>query len=486
LIEFRNVSMTYKTGIYALKNVSFKVMDGEFVFVIGRSGSGKSTLIKLLTCEENPVSGNVFVDNYEISFLKRSLIPYLRRNIGMVFQDFRLIYSKTVYENVAFAMEIIGASKKLISTRVPIVLSIVGLRDKAQMKPNQLSGGEQQRVAIARAMVNNPMLILADEPTGNLDPENSESIMALLEDINCGGTTIMVCTHDSSIVNKMRRRVIEIADGFLVRDELLGEYNLAIGCDFKKNKQKIRSEISVNNKAKKKAKAKIAATEPFVRNINIKFSEEDFIDNTESATEKTAEDIDENPAEDMDSIIGTDNEIELLEEIEKEIDAGTESESEDTKPDSDIQTESEPYYQPETESDNQSETESDNQSETEHYYQPETEPKLNPKHESEHDVDNISEINYNSETIDEIEIFPIQSNKNGTRNSDNAIGLSGAGNIENINEILGSIRNSKDSNSTLYSIEIEDTQGISLEEKPDFANMIRPKRVPAPGKTEDL
>jgi len=269
--------MTYMPGINALRKVSFKIEDSEFVFVIGKSGSGKSTLIKLLTCEENPTAGSVFIDDYEISFLRRSLIPYLRRNIGMVFQDFRLIYSKTVYENVAFAMEIIGASKKNIKTRVPIVLSIVGLRNKANMKPNQLSGGEQQRVAIARAMVNNPMLILADEPTGNLDPVNSELIMALLEEINCSGTTIIVCTHDSSIVNKMKRRVIEISDGRVVRDEKLGEYNLdkcsliRTGQTYRKGKSKDR------HKEKEKDPDKKSKAEPFVRNINIKLeNEEDF------------------------------------------------------------------------------------------------------------------------------------------------------------------------------------------------------------------
>jgi len=286
LIEFRNVSMSYKTGIQALKNVSFKVQDGEFVFIIGLSGSGKSTLVKLLTCEENPSKGNVFIDDYDISFLKRSLIPYLRRNIGMVFQDFRLIYSKTVYENVAFAMEIIGASPKLIKHRVPIVLSIVGLRDKAFVKANELSGGEQQRVVIARAMVNNPMLILADEPTGNLDPVNSELIMALLEEINYSGTTVIVCTHESSIVNRMRRRVIEISDGSLVRDEMLGEYNLATSSENQKKKSKgakQRSPASLPPSKKKQA----AHGVPFVRNINIKFGDEENMENEEDNIENT-------------------------------------------------------------------------------------------------------------------------------------------------------------------------------------------------------
>lgn len=270
LIEFQNVSMTYKTGVNALKNISFSVMDGEFLFVIGKSGSGKSSLIKLLTCEEDPSAGHVLIDDYEISFLKRGLIPYLRRNIGMVFQDFRLIYSKTVYENVAFAMEIIGASPSLIKRRVPIVLSIVGLRDKAKVKTNQLSGGEQQRVAIARAMVNNPMLILADEPTGNLDPINSEAIMALLEQINACGTTVIVCTHESNIVNKMKKRVIEISDGRIVRDELTGEYNLLSPSKTATRNSPKQSVLSKDQSLISKAQPKSA---PLVRNINIKFSD---------------------------------------------------------------------------------------------------------------------------------------------------------------------------------------------------------------------
>lgn len=229
MIEFRRVSKVYQTGTHALKthalnDVSFKIMDGEFVFIIGRSGAGKSTLIKLLTCEEKPSEGSVLIDNFDISRIRRSLVPYLRRNIGMIFQDFRLIYTKTVYENVAFAMEIIGASRRSIQRRVPIVLSIVGLKDKSSAKPGELSGGEQQRVAVARAMVNNPMLILADEPTGNLDPANSESVMALLEEINRGGTTVIICTHDHELVDRMKKRVVEISDGLLVRDDCEGAY----------------------------------------------------------------------------------------------------------------------------------------------------------------------------------------------------------------------------------------------------------------------
>jgi cell division transport system ATP-binding protein len=224
LIEFNKVSMTYQTGTIALKDVSFTVNDGEFVFIIGRSGAGKSTLVKLLTCEEKPSNGQVMIDHYDISRIKRSLVPYLRRSIGMVFQDFRLIYTKTVFENVAFAMEIVGSSKRAIRRRVPIVLSIVGLRDKAGARPGELSGGEQQRVAIARAMVNNPTLILADEPTGNLDPTNGESVMALLDEINRSGTTVVICSHNRDMIDRMKKRVIEIDDGCLVRDDCHGYY----------------------------------------------------------------------------------------------------------------------------------------------------------------------------------------------------------------------------------------------------------------------
>lgn len=219
MIEFDNVSMSYSNAKeYALRNVSFQIQNGEFVFIIGQSGSGKSTLIKLMSCEVHPNEGQVKIDDLDIHGIRRRMVPYLRRSIGMIFQDFRLIQTKTVYENIAFAMEILGASKRAIHRRVPMVLSIVGLKDKANMKPGELSGGEQQRVAIARAIVNNPMLLLADEPTGNLDPATSESIMAILEEINRNGTTVLVCTHDLNLVDRMQKRVIEIDRGFLVRD----------------------------------------------------------------------------------------------------------------------------------------------------------------------------------------------------------------------------------------------------------------------------
>lgn len=219
MIEFSDVSKRYShKSPWALRHVNFQVADGEFVFIIGQSGSGKSTLIKLMTCEERPTEGRVLIDGYNLNTMKRRFVPFLRRNIGMVFQDFRLIQSKTVYENVAFALEILGVQPKMIRRQVSMVLSTVGLRSRDKARPDELSGGEQQRVGIARAMVNNPALLVADEPTGNLDPENSESIMAMLEEINRNGTTVVVCTHDRALVDRMRKRVIEIEDGALVRD----------------------------------------------------------------------------------------------------------------------------------------------------------------------------------------------------------------------------------------------------------------------------
>ncbi len=224
MIEFRNVSKIYSNGAKALENVSFEIDAGEFVFCIGESGAGKSTLIRLLTCEEKPTSGTVILGNYELSRLQKRLIPRIRRKIGMIFQDFRLIETKTVFENVAFAMEIVGASKSQIKRRVAMVLSVVGLKDKANSYPSELSGGEAQRVGVARAMINNPGLIVADEPTGNLDPANGEAILALLEEINRAGTTVICCTHDVSLVNLMKKRVIEIDNGHISRDEVEGSY----------------------------------------------------------------------------------------------------------------------------------------------------------------------------------------------------------------------------------------------------------------------
>ena len=219
MVDFENVSMSYtKKGPKALDAVSFKIEPGEFVFIIGPSGSGKSTVIKLISCEESFQDGNIRVGDTELKRIKRRAIPYLRRNIGMVFQDFRLIESKTVFENIAFAMEILGKSKNEINRQVPMILSTVGLRSKQDAYPNELSGGEQQRVGIARALVNNPKVILADEPTGNLDPKITEQIMGVLKDINESGTTVIVCTHDRVLVDSMHERVIEIINGKVVRD----------------------------------------------------------------------------------------------------------------------------------------------------------------------------------------------------------------------------------------------------------------------------
>lgn len=219
MIRFENVHKTYKTGTDALRGVTFTIRDGEFVFIIGKSGSGKSTLMKCITREEKPTEGLVIIDKFCISKMPRALIPILRRQIGIIYQDFRLIETKTVEENIAFAGEIIGVPRKKLHQMVDIVLGAVGLRDKANSMPLELSGGEQQRVAIARAMLNSPKLIVADEPTGNLDPETSEAIMALLAEINRNGTTVVVCTHDSNLVDAMKKRVIEVDDGLIVRDE---------------------------------------------------------------------------------------------------------------------------------------------------------------------------------------------------------------------------------------------------------------------------
>ncbi len=219
MIRFEKVKKTYKSGVEALKGVDFTVKSGEFVFIIGRSGSGKSTLLKCITCEENPTEGKVTIDNFDISHMSRALVPVLRRQIGMIYQDFRLIDTKTVAENIAFAGEIIGVPKQSLTRSVQIMLKVVGLEDKADAYPQELSGGEQQRVAIARAMVNTPKIIVADEPTGNLDPETSENIMAMLLEINRSGTTVIVCTHDSNLVDRMQQRVIEIEEGLIVRDE---------------------------------------------------------------------------------------------------------------------------------------------------------------------------------------------------------------------------------------------------------------------------
>lgn len=219
MIEFKNVSKKYGTGTVAVDNANFTIEKGEFAFLIGDSGSGKSTMIKMMLKEEDPTSGNIIINGRDITKIKPSKVPYLRRSMGIVFQDFRLLPDKTVYDNVAFAMYVVRASQKHIKRQVPMVLSLVGLSQKAKMYPNELSGGEQQRVALARAIVNNPSMLIADEPTGNLDPNTAWDIMELLNDINLRGTTVVVATHAKDIVDRMNRRVIRIDHGNIIRDE---------------------------------------------------------------------------------------------------------------------------------------------------------------------------------------------------------------------------------------------------------------------------
>ncbi len=229
MIEFKNVSKTYQdVGVKALDNVSFFIDKGEFVFLVGPSGAGKSTLTKLLIREEEANSGEIIINGFDVCNLPKNKIPYLRRSIGMVFQDFRLLPNKTVYENVAFAMQVIGASRSEIRRNVPNVLSLVGLAHKARVKPSQLSGGEQQRVSLARALVNKPPVIIADEPTGNLDPDTANEIMQLLCEINRRGTTMIVATHAKNFVDDMQKRVLAIENGILVRDEEEGTYGYDI------------------------------------------------------------------------------------------------------------------------------------------------------------------------------------------------------------------------------------------------------------------
>ena len=225
VIRFSEVQKIYDNGTKALKGVSFAVDQGDFVFFIGHSGSGKSTIVKLLMAEERPTAGDITVNNYRISTLKHSKVPFLRRTMGVVFQDFRLIQSKTVFDNVAFAMRAVGASTKEIRKRVPYVLALVRLAHKAKAYPTELSGGEQQRVALARALVNNPSLLVADEPTGNLDPQMSVEIMQLLNEINNRGTTVIVVTHEKALVDMMKKRVIMLEDGKLISDRTGGYAN---------------------------------------------------------------------------------------------------------------------------------------------------------------------------------------------------------------------------------------------------------------------
>ncbi|MBC8589722.1 cell division ATP-binding protein FtsE [Wansuia hejianensis] len=224
MIKLINVSKEYKNGVKALSNIDLNIKKGEFVYLVGSSGAGKSTLVKLLLKEEEPTEGQIYLNQMDITKVRNRKVPYIRRNIGVVFQDFRLLPNKTVYENIAFAMEIVGVPSKEIRRKVPSILSLVDLSRKSSSFPDQLSGGEQQRVAIARAIANNPPILLADEPTGNLDPDTAWEIMKLLSDINGGGTTILMATHAREIVNTMRKRVIAIQEGVIVRDEEKGGY----------------------------------------------------------------------------------------------------------------------------------------------------------------------------------------------------------------------------------------------------------------------
>ena len=224
MIRMKNVSKVYENGAVALDHVNIEIVKGEFVFVVGVSGAGKSTFIKMLFREELPTEGELFVNGHDVVHMDMTDVPYLRRGLGVIFQDYRLLSDKTVYENVAFAMRVIEAPRQMIQRRVNAVLDVVGLRDKYRDFPSQLSGGEQQRVAIARAIVNDPAILIADEPTGNLDPETSWDIMDIFKRINTAGTTIVMATHDKNIVDTMQRRVVAIEDGKIVRDEQRGGY----------------------------------------------------------------------------------------------------------------------------------------------------------------------------------------------------------------------------------------------------------------------
>ena len=224
MVKLQDTFKTYDNGTKALKGVTLTIEDGEFVFIVGPSGSGKSTIIKLLAAELRPSSGKVSVNGFHIADIKQREIPYLRRTVGVVFQDFRLIENKSVYENVAFVMRAVGTHTRVIKKRVPYVLDLVGLLHKARRLPSELSGGEQQRVAIARALVNNPSIIIADEPTGNLDPARSLELMMLLEKINSLGTTVVVVTHEKELVNQFEKRVVAIDGGLVISDRTGGYY----------------------------------------------------------------------------------------------------------------------------------------------------------------------------------------------------------------------------------------------------------------------
>jgi cell division transport system ATP-binding protein len=226
MIKTQGVQKVFKGGIVALEEISIDIEKGEFVFIVGPSGSGKSTFIKLLTKEEEPTTGEVYVAGKNLASLPRWRVPYLRRNVGCVFQDFKLLPNRTVFENVAFGLEVIGRPRTVVKRQVPQILELVGLGEKLDRFPDELSGGEQQRVSIARAFVNRPLILVADEPTGNLDPATSVGIMRLLDRINRTGTTIVMATHDHAIVDSMRRRVIELENGHVVRDQSRGIYGV--------------------------------------------------------------------------------------------------------------------------------------------------------------------------------------------------------------------------------------------------------------------
>ncbi|MEY8402048.1 cell division ATP-binding protein FtsE [Oscillospiraceae bacterium 44-34] len=226
MIRLIDVHKEYDNGTKALKGVNMRIDDGEFVFLVGPSGSGKSTVIKLITAEIAPTDGRVMVNGYNLNNISPRQVPHMRRTLGIIFQDFRLIEKKTVYDNLSFAMRAIGASNRELRRRIPYVLQLVGLDQKGDRYPGQLSGGEQQRVAIARALVNNPSMIIADEPTGNLDPQRSLEIMMLLERINELGTTVLVVTHEKNLVNRFAKRVVAIENGRIISDETGGYYNV--------------------------------------------------------------------------------------------------------------------------------------------------------------------------------------------------------------------------------------------------------------------
>ncbi len=229
MISIRNVSLTYPNGVRALDNVTLEIAKGDFLFLVGSSGTGKSSLLKLLYHDAIPTHGEIVVDGIRVDKLRGARVASLRRHLGVIFQDFKLLNDKTVWENVAFAMHVTGAHTREIERQVPRTLDLVGLAHKSRMFPSELSGGEQQRTAIARAIVNNPKLLLCDEPTGNLDPENTAEIMDLLLRINTKGTTVVVATHNQSVVDRMRKRVVRLEDGRIFTDEERGFYYLGLG-----------------------------------------------------------------------------------------------------------------------------------------------------------------------------------------------------------------------------------------------------------------